>query len=104
MRTLLALLLVSSLFALGCPPCEQLCEAEADTYALCLGEWGMTWTHIGVAGGEEYRAVCKEEAELEAGRWDADERREANDVCSRRNTDLRSSEDCTELYDILESF
>ena len=104
MKHLLAPVLVASLFVLGCPPCEQLCEAEADTYALCLGEWGMNWANVGVAGGEEYRFVCKEEAELESGRRDADERREANSVCSQRNTDLRASDDCTELYEILEGF
>jgi hypothetical protein len=93
-----------ALCLLGCPPCERLCEAEAEVYALCLGEWGMTWTNVGYAGVEEYEEVCKDGVDLEQGRRTDAEQREVSSQCADRNTDLRSSDDCEELYGILESF
>jgi len=92
------------LFLCGCPPCERLCEAEAEVYSLCLGEWGLTWTNVGYAGVEEYEKVCKDEVSLETGRLDNDEKRERDGDCAARNSDLRSTDDCEELYDLLEGF
>jgi hypothetical protein len=106
------LLTASSLFAplamvvllTGCPPCEQLCVAQGEVYAECLGEWGLTWANTGYAGTEDYEEVCKDEAELATGRQDAAEKREANQACAELNGDLRSSEDCDELYDLLVAY
>jgi hypothetical protein len=94
----------AALCLLGCPPCQRLCEAEAEVYSMCLGEWDMTWTHVGYAGVEEYENTCKDEVQLEQDRRTDAEKREVSSVCADRNTDLRSSDDCEELYGILESF
>ncbi len=94
----------AALCLLGCPPCERLCEAEAEVYSMCLGDWGMTWTHVGYAGVEEYEEVCKTDAELDQGRRSDEEKSAANSECADRNSDLRSTEDCEELYGLLEEF
>jgi len=101
--SLLAPLAVAALLT-GCPPCEQLCVAQADVYAECLGEWGLTWTATGYAGTEEYEEVCKAEAERDHGRRSAADKREANQACSELNGALRSTDDCIELYDLLEAY
>ncbi len=93
-----------ALCLLGCPPCERLCEAEAEVYSMCLGEWGMTWTNVGYAGVEEYEAVCKTDAELEQGRRTDEEKQDADSVCSDRDADLRSTDDCEDLYGLLDDF
>ena len=104
-RTFIALAATAGLLSLcGCPPCERLCEAEAEVYSLCLGEWEMTWTNVGYAGVEEYEYVCKDDVSIETGRLDDDERRARNGDCAARNSDLRSTDDCDELYDLLEGF
>jgi len=103
-----ALLLVFSLAALvdlaGCEPCEYVCGAEADAYALCLGEWGMTWSDVGPAGTEFYEEDCKDTAKLERTRRTDEEKLDANQVCTERTRMLNSTTDCDELYDLLEDY
>lgn len=88
----------------GCEPCEVVCTAEADAYALCLGEWDMTWDDVGFAGTEFYEEDCKDAAELDRSRRTEAEKLDANAVCSDRTRLLRSTDDCDELYDALEDY
>ncbi len=86
----------------GCEPCNQQCFATADAYALCLGEWDMTWSDVGYAGIEDYEELCKEEAKLARGRLTDAEKLAADGDCTDMAQLLRSTEDCDELYDALE--
>ena len=96
----LLFVLAAALSMSGCP-CETQCSTQADAYAECLGEWGMTWTDVGWAGIEQYEEDCKEEVKLERGRRsDSEQIRAAND-CAEMNTLLRDTDDCEALYDEL---
>ncbi len=99
---MLLLLSMAPLLVAGCEPCERVCAATADAYALCLGEWEMTWDDVGYAGAEVYEEQCKEEAQLERGRRTDAEQMEVDRTCSDMDRLLRSSHDCQELYDLLE--
>ena len=97
-----ALFTCAALAVAGCEPCNQECIATADAYALCLGEWDMTWTDVGYAGIEDYEEVCKEEARVDRLQRTDAEKIAANSDCTDMAQLLRSTDDCEELYDSLE--
>ena len=88
------------LLACGCP-CETLCKTQADAYAECLGEWGMTWTDVGYPGIEQDTADCKDEVKLDRGRRTDPENVQAAGECADMNTILRGTDDCAQLYEDL---
>ncbi len=88
------------LLACGCP-CETLCTTEADAYAECLGEWGMTWTDIGYPGIEQFKEDCKDEVKLDRSRYTDKEQIAASGECADMNTILRGTDDCEQLFEDL---
>lgn len=90
--------------SLGCEPCEYVCNAEADAYALCLGDWDMTWTDVGQAGIDFYKEDCKDTAKIERSRRTDVEKIDANQVCTERTRLLNSTNECEELYGLLEDY
>ncbi len=88
------------LLACGCP-CETLCQTQADAYAECLGDWGMTWTDVGYPGIELYTEDCKDEVKLDRGRRTDQEKVEAAGECADMNTILRGTDDCEQLFEDL---